>query len=190
MKTVTLNRLAAMTGAALLLWVTTTPTHALIFGQVIANPDGSYTYSYQIDPQGRIVTNWGLDFDLPGADWDLTGVSVPDGWIADWAVATGQPDLDFLDVTGSGVGPDLGLTGFSFISFFAPGLIDFFEFGILTDETNSDYGAEGSVIGPMIASTPVPDALSVWASCLTFGLLLACHARSQGRRRSPLSALP
>lgn len=190
MKTVTLYRLAAMTSAALLLGIATPPAHALIFGQVTANPDGSYTYSYQIDPQGRIVTNWGLDFDLPAADWDLTGVSVPDGWIADWAVASGQPDLDFLDVTGSGVGPDLGLTGFSFISFFAPGLIDFFEFGILTDETASDYGAEGSVIGPLGASTAVPDTLSAWVGCLTLGLLLACHARSQGRRRLPLAEGP
>jgi hypothetical protein len=160
-------------------WMISGPARAAIIGEATFNSDGSYTYSYQIDPQGRIVTNWELAFGLPQPDWVLPGVAVPNGWVVDWAAATGKPNMDFIETLGMGAGPDQILTGFSFSSLFGPGLVDFTEFGT---DANGDFGSQGSVIGPAFAANSVPESLPGWVAWASCGLLLALHVRSQVRR--------
>ena len=149
----------------LLLLLASGISHGAVVGFATSNPDGSYTYSFEVTNAGSFdIFQWSLDFDFEAADrdWDpndvLAGgdVTVPLGdpgdFFDDWQAGAGIPiaglsTQDFLSSDPLGSGDILmgsTLSGFSFTSFLPPGPVTYFEFG------PSGQSATGTTIGPII----------------------------------------
>lgn len=150
--------------AGLLLCISALPLRADIIGTSALNPDGSYTYSYTVDNTSGVfdISYWSLEFDFATPDWDQAdtfaggGVTVPDAeWWATAGIAfSGLSAQDFLSLSPSAdalAGASLG--GFSFTSWFAPGMVTFAGF-----DPFASSSIQGTTVGPSSANTPaVPE---------------------------------
>lgn len=170
--------LAGTTALVAVLLLSTSAAEAVVIGSATLEADGRYLYNYTLsndNPDG-FLTNWSLDHGIATPDWSLTDVVTPSGWAVDWLVS--YPDMDFLADFGSELGSGLLLSGFSFLSSYAPALVTYYEFGYAGDF--SDFGSVGSVIGPAL-STAVPDSWHPLLAPLTFLLCLSFHAWNRSR---------
>lgn len=147
-----------VTGIALaVICFTTGSAHAVVIGSAVDNGNGTYTYSYTIDNTGGTFDTvaFSLEFSFLSSliDWNQSDVAgggdvvVPNlNWIAQAGVPTiGVSAQDFFSIDPSGdvlVGDSL--SGFSFISALAPGVITyFFQYGA------GGESASGNTVGPV-----------------------------------------
>lgn len=122
-----------------------------------ANPDGSYTYHFQVDNSAGASAIMGWSLGLVRMDWDPTDLSlggdvtVPGNWVALPGIPVGTPFAqDFLSLDPAfDVLPAGTLDGFSFTSLFGPGLLPYTVFG--SDGSSSG----GQVIGPLIPAVGI-----------------------------------
>jgi hypothetical protein len=156
-----------------------------ITGTALDNGNGTFTYSYQVNNSGTFdIFAWSLELNLASSqiDWSQTetasggGVKVPN---ADWIAQAGIPTLggrsaqDFLALT-SVITSGGSLSGFSFVSHFAPGTTTTVEFGVNGESTT------GSTVGPTISAVPEP-AATASVACLALAVFFLWHRKTTRR---------
>jgi len=166
----TLFRKVYSATAGLLLLMAALPLRAGIIGTSAPNPDGSYTYSYEVANPSDVfsISYWSLEFNFATPDWDQAdnfaggGVTVPDAqW---WAMAgipvSGLSAQDFLSLSPyADVWAGSRLSGFSFTSWFAPGMVTFTGFA-----PHGSAFTQGSTVGPSSVGAPaVPEGSGPYA---------------------------
>ena len=173
--------------AGLLLLTAALPLRAVIVGTSALNPDGSYTYSYAVDNTAGAfdISFWSLEFGFAAPDWNQAdtfaagGVTVPN---AEWLAMAGIPfnglsAQDFLSLSPSAdVVAGTSLSGFSFTSWFAPGMVTFAEFDPLGSASTL-----GSTVGPSSATAAtVPEGSGPYALMAAAFLAGSAFLRRKG----------
>jgi hypothetical protein len=122
---------------------------------------GTYTYSYEIQNPTSIGV---LLFSL-SVTGDIEAVAAPNGWITTTeSLAPGETELEWISTDFPFYVPALGtLSGFSFTSDSAPGVVDFSAF----DEDFNEF--DGQTTGPVesaVTAVPEPPSLLLVALSL------------------------
>lgn len=154
-----------MTWMLPLSFASTQQAHGFILVEIITEIDDSFTYNYTVDNStGDFdIFAWQLDFPGPveNIDWvqfDVNSdgqVTVPlgnPGTTDDWEAEPGTPITGLSSQEFSSLFNEVAvgevLTGFSFNSRIAPGVINYTEFGPIGESFS------GTVLGPLVIPEP------------------------------------
>ncbi len=166
-------------------WITRLPALATVVGTSVPNPDGTMTYTYEVDNQAGSfdIAQWSLDFMflLPG--WNQSDsysggdVTVPTlNWLAGPGISlSGQSAQDFFSLNEAS-DIDIGelLTGFSITCRYLPGVVVYHEFSA------DGQSFTGTTLGPVLPYS-LPEGGGTLAMTLVGVAGVAMWRRTQRR---------